>query len=106
MAAPVIGVGFILVEDLLEDISYVLFQQIVAQTFPATITAGAQTIAVFDPSIYAGCQLVAGYNTPNMEVVTVTASDSMSFTATFLNVHTAGDAIQGATFPVRQTTDP
>lgn len=108
MSAPVAGVGFLLVEDILEDVSYVLFEPIVAQTFPVSIAGGIRTIAVFDPSIYIGCQLVAGYNTTSMEVVTVTSFVAgVSFTATFTQPHAAGDAIRGATFPVQQTAgDP
>jgi hypothetical protein len=106
MSTPAIGIGFLRVIDILSDVSYSLFEPIVAQVFPANITAGVQTIPVFDPSIYVGCQLVVSPLTSNIEVITVTAVTGGSFTALFANPHYAGEAIQGATFPVRQPNDP
>jgi hypothetical protein len=106
MAVPSTGVGFLLANDLLSDVSYSLIQPIVSQVFPVNIIAGEHTIAVGDPSIYVGCQLVVSPLTSNIEVVTVSAVTSGSFTATFLNPHYAGEGIRGATFPVRQPSDP
>ena len=106
---PIQGVGSLIANDLLTDISYSLFEGVVDATVPAGgIAVGAHTINVWDPSIYLGCQLVVGANTANVEAVTVTAvNPGTSFTATFLNTHAAGDLITGATFPVQNTAgDP
>ena len=106
MAAPVAGAGFLRVIDRLQDASYALFEPVVNQEFPSTITAGTRTIVVYDPSIYVDCQLVCGVTGANLEVITVTAVTSSSFTATFANAHQVGEQILGATFPVRYPTDP
>jgi hypothetical protein len=57
--------------------------------------------------MYIGAQLRVGVIGGNLEVVTITNTIPVgSFTATFVNSHAAGEPIFGATFPVRQTTDP
>ena len=109
MAPPLPGAGFLTVENLLEDCSYSLIQPWVNTTVPAGgIAAGAQTVDVFDPSMYVGAQLVVGaYGSADNEVVTITAVvPDVSFAAVFANAHVAGEQIVGATFPVRQPTDP
>jgi hypothetical protein len=114
MAAPVIGAGMLRVIDRLQDASYALFQGVVNEQFPASIVAGSQTIPISDPAVwvptvclYVGAQLVCGVTGANLEVVTVTAVNvGVSFTATFVNAHQAGEWINGATFPVRYPTDP
>jgi hypothetical protein len=114
MAAPIIGSGFLRVIDRLQDASYALIQPVVNEQFPATITAGSQTIPIADPAVwvptvclYVGAQLVCGVTGANLEVVTVTAVNvGVSFTAVFQNAHQAGEWINGATFPVRYPTDP
>jgi hypothetical protein len=86
----------------------------VNEQLPAAISAGSQTIPISDPAVwvptvclYVGAQLVCGVTGGNLEVVTVTAVNvGVSFTATFTNAHAAGEAILGATFPVRYPTDP
>lgn len=113
MAAPTIGAGVLRVVDRLQDASYCLFQPVVNVQFPATITAGPQTIAVTDPSyalgqpsFYVGAYLVCGLTGANLEVVQITAvNPGVSFSATFANAHQAGEWINGATFPVRYPTD-
>ena len=104
MATPVIGVGYLTAQDILCDVSYRLFEPVVNTVFPSTITAGSQTIATWDNSIYVGAQLVAGVIGGDAEVVTVTATvPGTSFTAFFVNAHTYGEPIIGATFPVQNT---
>lgn len=113
MAAPIIGAGYLRVVDRLMDASYALIQPVVNQTFPATISSGQQTIPIGDPAVwaptvclYVGSQLVCGVTGASLEVVTVTAVNiGVSFTATFANAHQQGEAIVGATFPVRYPTD-
>jgi hypothetical protein len=109
MATAVAGAGFLILEDLAEDVSLSLFQPFVSVTVPAGgIAVGSQTVAVWDPSMYVGAQLVVGaVGGLDIEAVTITATTpGTSFTATFQNAHAAGEPIRGATFPVRQPTDP
>ena len=55
MAPPLPGAGFLTVENMLEDCSYSMIQPWVNTTVPAGgIAAGAQTVDVFDPSMYVG----------------------------------------------------
>lgn len=107
--APVAGVGYLIANDVLTDAAFMMLQPSVNTTVPAGgIAIGSQVVATYDPSMYLGAQIVIGsVGTSGIEVVTITALVvGASFTATFANVHTAGEPITGATFPVRQTTDP
>lgn len=106
--APAAGAGYLLANDRLTDAAYALIQPSVNTVVPVGgIATGSQTVAAWDPSMYVGAQIVVG--TPgsvDLEVVTITATvPGTSFTATFANVHTAGEEIVGATFPVRGPTD-
>ena len=110
--ARVPGVGSLVANDILTDVSFTLFEPCVNQQVPVGgIAPGAAVVAVWDDSIYVGAQLVVGLLVVfpgNMEVVTVTAIvPGVSFTATFANAHVAGEPIAGATFPVQNTAgDP
>lgn len=106
--APIIGVGYLIANDILTDAAFRLLEPVVNTSFPAAITAGSRTIATTDPSIYVGAQLVAGVIGGDAEVVTVTAvNPGVSFTATFANAHALGEPIVGATFPVQNAAgDP
>ena len=109
MATPVVGVGFLLVNDLLTDVSYQLFEPVVNTLVPTGgITAGAQTVDVWDPSMYEGAMLLVGVLGGDLEVVTISVvTPGVSFAATFANSHLAGEPIIGATFPVQSTAgDP
>jgi len=108
MAAPVAGVGFLIVNDLLSWASYSLIQNPVNTTVPlAGIGTGAQTVLRWDPSMYVGAQVLVGVLGGDLEVVTITATvPGTSFSAVFANIHVAGEPILGATFSVRQPTDP
>lgn len=109
MATPQVGVGFLILNDILTDCAYALLQASVNTTVPAGgITSGSHTVAAWDASMYVGAQVVVGsVGSSDIEVVTITAvSSGVSFTATFANSHAAGEPIRGATFPVRQSTDP
>lgn len=108
MAAPVAGVGFLLVNDLLTDLAYTLIEPSVSTTVPNSgVPTGQQTVATWDLAMYVGAQVVVGLGTANVEVVTITGTSSgTSFTATFANAHGANETIVGATFPTRQPTDP
>ena len=105
---PVLGVGFLIAQDILADVSYKLFEGVVNTVVPAGgIAIGSQTVAVWDESMYVGAMILVGVGAADLEVVTITATvPGTSFTATFINAHVAGESITGATFPVRQTTDP
>jgi hypothetical protein len=102
------GVGYLLANDILTDAAYVLIQSSVDTTVPLSgIAPGVQTVAVWDASMYIGAQILVGVIDGDLEVVTITATiPGTSFTATFANAHVGGEPIVGATFPVRQTTDP
>ena len=106
---PVSGVGSLIVQDILTDVSYTLIEPCVNTTAPAGgFAAGVQTVAAWDPSMYVGAQILVGILGYNVEVVTITATvPGTSFTATFTNSHLAGDPIFGPTFPVQNTAgDP
>ena len=105
---PVIGVGSLIVNDILSDVAYKLIEPVVNTSFPFAFAAGEQTIPVWDPSIYVGALLVAGVVGSSAEVVTVSAVvPGTSFTASFQNPHAGGELITGATFPVQNSAgDP
>lgn len=106
--APVAGVGYLIANDILSDVSFTLIENPVNTTVPAGgIATGSQIVDVWDESLYVGAMILVGVLGGDLEVVTVTATvPSTSFTATFANAHAAGEPIIGATFPVRQPTDP
>ena len=109
MASPVAGVGNLIANDILTDVSYSLFEPVVKTTVPGGgIAAGLQTVNAWDASIYEGALLVVGANTANLEVVLVAGvNPGASFTAVFQNSHAGGESITGATFPVQnQAGDP
>ncbi len=108
MAQPVQGAGFLLVNDILSDVSYALIQNPVNTVAPAGgIPVGFATVPVFDPSMYPGAQILVGTVGVDLEVVTIiSVNPGISFQATFALPHAAGAPIIGATFPVRQTSDP
>lgn len=109
MAAPVQGVGSLIASDILSDCSLTLIEPIVNTTVPGGgIAVGAQTVLVWDASLYVGAQVLVGVLGGDLEVVTVTAvNPGTSFSATFANTHAAGEPIVGATFPVQSVAgDP
>ena len=109
MAAPVQGVGSLIANDLLTDISFSLFEPCVNTAVPpGGIVIGSAAVPVWDASIYIGAKLLVGVLGGDLEVVTVTAvNPGVSFTATFANAHVFGEPIIGATFPVQNTAgDP
>lgn len=109
MAPPVQGVGSLLANDILTDVSYALFQPVVNVLVPAPgIGVGAVTVPVWDDSMYVGAQLLVGVLRGDLEVVTISAvNPGVSFAATFANAHLTGEPIIGATFPVQNTAgDP
>ena len=103
MAAPIQGVGSLIVNDLLTDISLKLFQPFVNTTVPGGgIAAGLQTVPAWDNSMYVGAYVLVGVLGGDLEVVEITVVNvGTSFTATFLNAHVTGEPIVGATFPVQ-----
>jgi hypothetical protein len=105
--APAAGIGYLLVNDILTDVAFALVQPSVNTVVPGGgFAAGAQTVNVFDRSMYVGAQILVGVLGTDLEVVTITAVNvGVSFTATFANAHAAGEPILGATFPVRQISD-
>jgi len=107
-AAPLVGVGFLIANDILTDVGYSLFENPVNTVVPVGgILSGTQVVAVWDDSMYVGAQILVGVRGANGEVVTITATvPGTSFTASFIYSHVAGEPIVGATFPVRQPTDP
>src|ERR1039458_718654 len=108
MGLPVPGAGYLLANDILTDIAFALFQPSVNLTVPVGgLRFGQVTVPLWDPSIYLGAQLAVGAVGIDLESVTVTGvTPGVNFTVTFLNYHEVGEPILGATFPVRQLTDP
>jgi hypothetical protein len=103
-ALPLIGVGYLVANDLLTDISFRLLETCVNTAFYNNIMAGTQTILAWDNAIYVGAQLLCGTLGVSAEVVTVTAvNPGVSFSAVFQNNHAGGEPIVGATFPVQNT---
>ena len=102
---PVQGVGSLLVNDILTDAAFALFEPCVNVVAPAGgILQGIQTVNVYDPSMYVGAQILVGVAGTSLEVVTITAVVvGTSFSATFANYHAVGEPIIGATFPVYNT---
>ena len=100
------GVGYLVANDILSDVSYALIQNPVNTVVPTGgILTGSQTVLVWDDSMYVGAMILVGAGT-DLEVVTITAvNPQVSFTATFASAHIAGEPVTGATFPVRQPTD-
>ena len=104
--APLAGVGYLISNDILTDCAYSLIEPSVNTVVPAGgITAGSQTVTVWDYAMYVGAQLVIGVvGSSDIEVVTITAIVyGTSFTAVFANNHAAAEPIVGATFPVENT---
>ena len=109
MAPPVQGVGKLIVSDILTDISYTLFEGVVNTVVPAGgIGVGAAVVNAWDDSMYLGAQVLVGVLGGDLEVVVITAvNPGVSFTATFVNAHPAGEPIYGPTFPVQSVAgDP
>lgn len=99
---PNIGVGYLVANDILADVSLRLMEPVVSTAFYDNTPVGKQTILTKSPGIYVGAQLLAGVMGVSAEVVTVIASvPGVSFTAVFANVHQGAEPIVGATFPVQ-----
>lgn len=106
--APLAGVGYLLVNDVLTDVAYALIEPSVNTVVPTGgIAVGTHVVVSYDLAMYPGAQIIVGVGTSNVEVVEIVSTvPGTSFTAVFVNVHASGESITGATFPVRQPTDP
>lgn len=107
--AVIQGVGSLIVNDILTDAAFALVEPCVNVVVPGSgIGIGAQTVLVWDPSMYVGAQILVGSLGGDLEVVVITATvPGTSFSAVFANLHNPGEAIIGATFPVENTAgDP
>ena len=98
----------LLVNDILSDVSYVLIEPLVNTLLGTMIPGGpgAQTITPGSMAwIYPGALLIvdAGGNQEVIEVLTTTAT---TFTAVFMNMHSATAPLFAATFPSGQTDAP
>lgn len=90
------------VNHILETVSSVLFEPVVATTLGTSIAAGARTVTPGSMSwIYVGAKLIIGGAT---EIVVVTATSATTFDAVFASAHLAADTVKGATFPKGQPT--
>jgi hypothetical protein len=121
---PVQGVGALTVENLLEDVSYALFQPVVNTTITTfTVPAGYGDGGFGDggygdgtglvvtvgsvASMYVGAQVIVGLGLGTEEVVTITQVDAGDFVAAFVNAHNPGEIVVGATFPYQNAAgDP
>ena len=121
---PVQGVGALIVNDLLTDVSYALFQPVVNTTITTfTVPAGYGDGGFGDggygdgtglvvtvgsvASMYVGAQVIVGLGLGTEEVVTITQVDAGDFVAAFVNAHNPGEIVVGATFPYQNAAgDP
>ena len=93
--------------DILEDVSLHLIETVVDTSIALAVSSGSQTVIPGSmKGIYAGANLIIARGGANEEVVTVASITSADFTATFANSHTAGVAVNGATFSSGQTNHP
>jgi len=124
MAAIVQGVGSLIANDILTDVSEMLFEPFVNTTITAfTVPAGYGDGGFGDggygdgtglvvtvgsvASMYVGAQIIVGVGLTTEEVVTITQVDADDFVAAFNFSHSPGEIIVGATFPVQNTAgDP
>ena len=124
MSSIVPGVGSLIVNDLLTDVSYALFEGVVNTTITAfTVPAGYGDGGFGDggfgdgtglvvtvgsvASMYAGAQIIVGVGLSTEEVVTILQVEGGTFVAAFNFAHLPGEIIVGATFPVQNTAgDP
>lgn len=94
------------VEQILEDVSLALVENIVNTTLGTSITSGSQTVSPGSMiGIYVGAMLIIGFG-GTQEIVTVVTVTATTFTATFANSHVSTDAVVGATFSSGQTDHP
>lgn len=93
--------------DILEDVAFHLIEPVVDTTVALAISSGSQVVTPDSvKGIYVGAKLLIARAGVNEEVATVTAVTATTFTAIFANSHTAGVAVNGATFPSGQTDHP
>lgn len=107
MATP--GLGYRTAADVLMECAFHLAQPAVYQNSTGAITPGSHTVTVGSTyAMYPGALLVVEVpGNAEIEVITVTSvTNSTQFVATFVNSHSSGVAIWGATFPTQQATDP
>jgi hypothetical protein len=98
------GSGYLIANDLLTEISFVLVEQLV-QTTLGTAVAGAGIFTITPPNmsyIYNGAQLIVGAG-DTQETITVSGVTPTTFAATFQFAHAGTEALYGATFPTCQT---
>jgi hypothetical protein len=95
-------------EQIMERVSYALIEPIV-NTTAILIVGGNPGVTMFTPGsmlgIYTGALLILDTGS-NQEVVSVSATTTLTFTATTTIAHSTGVAIVGATFPSGQTDAP
>lgn len=104
--APAVGIGLLIAENILEDVSSQLFEPIFSMALAAAVGPGWVIIATPTTGyLYVGAQLVVGsVGSASLEVVTVgQVVDGTSFQVKLANAHGAGELIYGATFPVQNT---
>lgn len=92
----------LIANDILDWVSRVLIEPIVSTTLGTNVSPGSNTVT--PPSmqaIYTGALLIVGSGS-SQEIVTVTATTSTTFTATFANSHLSAEALFAATFPSGQ----
>ena len=92
------------------EMSFHLCQPAVYSALASPVTAGAGVTATIASTyaLYAGALLVVEVpGSAFIEVVSVTSvTNATQFVATFVNSHSAGAPVWGATFPTQQATDP
>ena len=96
-----------IVNDLLNDVSYNLVEVIVDTMLVAPVTAGVGVTVtpVSMSGIYPDALLIFGVG-PNIEIITVTSVTPTTFVATLAFNHAAGEPIFASTFPSGQPGFP
>ncbi len=116
--------GLRLVADVLQEISFHLVEPVVYTQIVSVSTSGGFGEGGFGEggfgggagtlievgstnAMYVGALIVVGWQASDAEVVTVIAVvDATHFTASLVNLHSAGETVLGPTFPLQQATDP
>src|SRR5271170_2267843 len=95
-------------EQVMERVSYALIEVIVNNTI-TSISGANPGVTTFTPSsmmgIYVGAFLILDVGA-SQEVITISSTTAITFTATTVNSHSLGVALVGATFPSGQTDAP
>jgi hypothetical protein len=99
--------GLVLALDILQDVSFALVEPIVSTALSVGIAGGLTTVGVGSVAgLYPGAQIMVNRGGASQEVITLTAVGIGTITANFVSAHSAGEPLNGATFPSGQPDHP